>query len=127
MQRSDDSIHWQNVQMYLFGLLFNVVRLTGEDVVAGLTQWEGGWGPGALGGGGGAGSSRLGGAEHRLGYDGGGAFGIDGESIRGGGGGGEGRGSGGSGSGVSPPWFMRVFEGHSVLSTLVVLNLACAG
>jgi hypothetical protein len=30
-------------------------------------------------------------------------------------------------SGAFAPWFVRVFEGHSVLSMLVVLNLACAG
>lgn len=130
MKRNDDTIHWQNVQMYMFGLMFNVVRLTGEDIVAGLTQWEGGWG-GAGAGGVGSGVAGVwdwgeggGGGAHGHGV-GVGAFGIDGEGMHGGhrGGGGGGRGSGG----VTPLWFVRVFEGHGVLSTLVVLNLACAG
>lgn len=128
MKRNDDTIHWQNVQMYMFGLVFNVARLTGEDIIAGLTQWEGGWGgagPEARaagvgsGGGGGWNWSEGGVSVARSHGMSGGAFGIDGEGIRGG--------RRGGGGGRTQPWFMRVFEGHGVLSTLVVLNLACAG
>ena len=143
MKRNDDIIHWQNVQMYVFGLIFNVVRLTAEDVIAGTTGWERGWaGPGGkLGGGGGGGpgvrglgetlgswsspgvgAGTLGGAVDRGGGGRGavGAYGIDGEGMPVGGG--VGRPTSGSG-----PWFTHVFDGHDVVSTLVVLNLACAG
>ena len=120
MKRNDDTIHWQNVQMYSFGLLFNVVRLTGEDVIKAF---------GAAGGGEAA-------DVHWVGIDGEGM--LDGSSD-GSGGGGDYLHDDGAGDGTEVDWldwrravtaqlwFTRVFEGHGVFSTLVVLNLACAG
>jgi len=32
MKKNDDSLHWQNIQLYSFGVLFNVLRLTAEDL-----------------------------------------------------------------------------------------------
>jgi UDP-sugar transporter A1/2/3 len=32
MKKNDDSLHWQNLQLYSFGVLFNMIRLTVEDV-----------------------------------------------------------------------------------------------
>lgn len=36
MKKNDDSLHWQNLQLYTFGVIFNIMRLTAEDVSNGF-------------------------------------------------------------------------------------------
>mmetsp|Transcript_31111 Transcript_31111/g.52260 ORF Transcript_31111/g.52260 Transcript_31111/m.52260 type:complete len:371 (+) Transcript_31111:321-1433(+) len=36
MKKNDDSLHWQNIQLYSFGVFFNVMRLTIEDISDGF-------------------------------------------------------------------------------------------
>lgn len=38
MKKNDDSLHWQNVQLYSFGVLFNAIRLTVDDLSAGFEK-----------------------------------------------------------------------------------------
>ncbi|XP_010553552.1 PREDICTED: CMP-sialic acid transporter 1 [Tarenaya hassleriana] len=64
MKRNNDSLYWQNVQLYTFGSIFNVARLLGDDF--------------------------------RLGFEKG-------------------------------PWWQRLFNGYSITTWLVVLNLGSTG
>jgi len=32
MKKNEDTIHWQNIQLYAFGVLFNIIRLTCDDI-----------------------------------------------------------------------------------------------
>ncbi|KAG6552204.1 hypothetical protein Mapa_006052 [Marchantia paleacea] len=38
MKKNDDSLHWQNVQLYSFGVLFNGMRLSGGDFNEGFSN-----------------------------------------------------------------------------------------
>lgn len=38
MKKNQDSLYWQNMQLYAFGVLFNIARLTVEDVRAGFSN-----------------------------------------------------------------------------------------
>lgn len=38
MKKNDDSIHWQNIQLYTFGVIFNMIRLTVEDISHGFEK-----------------------------------------------------------------------------------------
>lgn len=43
MKKNNDSLYWQNVQLYAFGVLFNMIRLIMDDVSAGFekgTWWQ---------------------------------------------------------------------------------------
>ncbi|KAJ0260624.1 CMP-sialic acid transporter 1 [Hirschfeldia incana] len=64
MKRNNDSLYWQNLQLYTFGSLFNVARLIADDF--------------------------------RLGFEKG-------------------------------PWWQRIFDGYSITTWLVVLNLGSTG
>ncbi|CAN8272810.1 unnamed protein product [Cochlearia groenlandica] len=64
MKRNNDSLYWQNLQLYTFGSLFNVARLIADDF--------------------------------RFGYEKG-------------------------------PWWQRIFDGYSITTWLVVLNLGSTG
>lgn len=36
MKKNNDNLYWQNVQLYGFGSLFNALRLTYDDIIAGF-------------------------------------------------------------------------------------------
>ncbi|XP_057849251.1 CMP-sialic acid transporter 1 isoform X1 [Cryptomeria japonica] len=38
MKKNNDSLYWQNVQLYAFGVLFNMLRLIMDDVTAGFER-----------------------------------------------------------------------------------------
>lgn len=37
MKRNDDSLHWQNIQLYTFGILFNGMGLAFNSLLAGTS------------------------------------------------------------------------------------------
>ncbi len=38
MKKNNDSLHWQNAQLYFFGVIFNFVNLTVQDIKAGFEK-----------------------------------------------------------------------------------------
>ena len=64
MKKNNDSLYWQNVQLYTFGAIFNIARLVLDDFRGGFEKG---------------------------------------------------------------PWWQRLFNGYSITTWLVVLNLGCTG